>query len=75
MYGMNVHRAVIEAGEPVSGISIHLVNEEYDQGRILFQEKVAIEPHDDAESLSSKVLKLEHRFYPEVIEKYLRGKI
>ncbi len=75
MYGMNVHKAVIAAGEPISGISIHLVNEEYDEGRILFQEKVKIEPHDDAEELGKKVLKLEHRFYPEVIEKYVRGQI
>jgi len=75
MYGMNVHQAVIEAGEPESGISIHLVNEDYDKGRILFQKSISILPEDDAESLASKVLELEHRHYPEVIESYIRGQV
>jgi phosphoribosylglycinamide formyltransferase-1 len=73
MYGMNVHRAVIEAGEKESGVTIHYVNEKYDEGEIILQEKVAVSPDDTAETLQKKVLKLEHRFYAEVISKIENG--
>jgi phosphoribosylglycinamide formyltransferase 1 len=69
MYGMNVHRAVIEAGEKESGVTIHFVNENYDEGKIIFQERVEVEPNDDASSLQKKVLRLEHKYYAEVIHK------
>jgi phosphoribosylglycinamide formyltransferase-1 len=69
MYGMNVHRAVIEAGEKVSGVTIHFVNEKYDEGKIIFQKTVDITEDDNAESLQKKVLKLEHKYYSEVIRK------
>jgi phosphoribosylglycinamide formyltransferase 1 len=69
MYGMNVHRAVIEAGEKESGVTIHYVNENYDEGKIIFQEKIPLEPNDDASSLQKKVLRLEHKYYSEVIRK------
>lgn len=69
MYGMNVHIAVIESGAKESGVTIHYVNEEYDKGKIILQEKVAVEPGDTAESLQKKVLKLEHRCYAEAIRK------
>lgn len=69
MYGMNVHRAVIEAGEKVSGITIHFVNEKYDEGEIIFQKTVDVADDDDADSLQKKVLKLEHKYYSEVIHK------
>lgn len=72
MYGMNVHRAVIEAGAKQSGISIHLVNEEYDRGAILFQQSLEVHPQDTAESLAKRVLELEHRYYPQIIEEYIR---
>lgn len=68
MYGKHVHRAVLESGAAKSGITIHLVNEEYDKGRILFQEEVPISPSDTPESLSAKVQQLEHFHYPRVVE-------
>lgn len=71
MYGMNVHRAVIENKESESGITIHLIDEEYDKGAILFQTRVTIYSTDTAESLAEKVMALEHKHYAEVIEKLL----
>ena len=68
MYGMRVHESVIEAGDPESGISIHYVNADYDEGQIIFQAKCPVEPRDSAETLASKVHELEYRHYPEVIE-------
>ncbi len=68
MYGMNVHRAVKKAGEKESGLSIHYVNEEYDKGKIILQDKCKIEPSDTAEEIAAKVLKLEHKNYAKVVE-------
>ena len=68
MYGSRVHRAVIEAQEPESGISIHFVNEEYDEGAIIFQAKVGVEKKDSVEVLAQKIQQLEHRFFPKIIE-------
>lgn len=68
MYGMYVHKAVIEAKEAFSGITIHLVNEKYDEGQILFQEKIKILENESPESLSRRILILEHQFYPKVLE-------
>lgn len=69
MYGMHVHEAVIQAKEKESGISIHWVNEHYDEGAIIHQAKCAIEAQDTPESLAQKIHQLEHRDYPVVIEK------
>jgi len=71
MYGMNVHRAVKEAGELESGITIHLVDEVYDNGLHLKQAKVTLSREDDANKISKKVLALEHEFFPKIIEQYL----
>lgn len=68
MYGKHVHEAVIAAGESHSGITIHLVDDAYDHGARLFQARVKVEPNDTAEQLAARVLELEHRFYPKVIE-------
>lgn len=68
MYGMNVHKAVKEAGESESGITIHFVNEEYDKGEILYQESVKLEPSDTAEEIAKKVLSIEHKNYAKVVE-------
>ncbi len=73
MYGMNVHRAVIENGEKESGISIHYVNEKYDEGNIIFQARCSVDPHETPESLAAKVHKLEYRHFPEVIDKLLKN--
>lgn len=67
MYGMNVHKAVIEAGEKESGVTIHYVNEKYDEGKIILKEKVEVSTDDTAETLQKKVLKLEHKYYAFVI--------
>lgn len=68
MYGMNVHRAVKASGDKTSGITVHLVNEHYDEGAKLFQARVAISPDDSAEDIAKAVLQLEHQYYPQVIE-------
>ena len=72
MYGMNVHRAVKEAGETVSGMTIHFVNEHYDEGDIVFQGEVDLDPADDPEDIAAKVLALEHRHYQSVLEGLIR---
>lgn len=71
MYGKHVHSAVIEAQESESGISIHFVNEEYDEGAIIFQAKVSVEKGDSVEMLAQKIQQLEHRFFPKVIEQVI----
>lgn len=71
MYGKHVHRAVIEAQESESGISIHFVNEEYDEGAIIFQAKVSVEKGDSVEVLAKKIQQLEHRFFPKVVEQVI----
>lgn len=71
MYGEHVHQAVIQAGEKESGITIHLVDEEYDHGKTLFQAKVHVDPNDTPSSLAEKVHRLEHEHYPAVIEKWV----
>jgi phosphoribosylglycinamide formyltransferase 1 len=69
MYGMRVHEAVIAAGDPVSGITIHRVDENYDEGKIIFQAKCPVDKEDTPESLAEKIHALEYRYFPEVIEK------
>ncbi len=69
MYGHHVHEAVIANGESESGITIHYVNEAYDEGAIIFQAKYAIEPSDSAMDIAAKGQVLEHRHFPEIIEK------
>ena len=71
MYGEHVHQAVIQAGEKESGITIHLVDEEYDHGKTLFQAKIDVHPTDTPDSLAEKVHRLEHEHYPKVIEKWV----
>ncbi len=68
MYGDNVHKAVVEAKETESGITIHYVNENYDEGKIIFQEKFDVLPTDTFENVAEKIHKLEYKHYPEVIE-------
>ncbi len=70
MYGAHVHQAVIDAKEKESGISIHLVDEEYDHGKTLFQATTEVLPNETADSLAEKIHMLEHKHYPEVIRKW-----
>jgi phosphoribosylglycinamide formyltransferase-1 len=71
MYGARVHKAVLEAKEKESGISIHLVNEKYDEGKIISQHTSLISENDTAETLAQKIHQLEHVYYPIAIEKLL----
>lgn len=71
MYGSHVHEAVKANGEKESGITIHYVNEYYDEGAIIFQRKTELEPEDSAEDIAKKVLRLEHFHFPRVIEDLL----
>jgi phosphoribosylglycinamide formyltransferase 1 len=75
MFGMNVHKAVIESGAKKSGLTIHLVNEEYDKGKILFQKDVPVDENDDEFTLQKKILNLEHLYYSRVIRDIEEGKI
>ena len=69
MYGMKVHQAVIAAGDAESGITIHYVNDKYDEGDIVFQAKCVINKGDTAEMLAGKIHELEYEHFPMVIEK------
>lgn len=68
MYGMNVHRAVVENKETESGISIHFVNKKYDDGKLLFQAKCPVLENDTPEMVAQKVHELEYKHFPEIIE-------
>ncbi|WP_304142178.1 phosphoribosylglycinamide formyltransferase [Mesoflavibacter zeaxanthinifaciens] len=71
MYGMNVHKAVVENKETETGITIHYVNENYDEGAIIFQAKCKIEASDSAEDVAKKIHKLEMEHFPKVIDRLL----
>jgi phosphoribosylglycinamide formyltransferase-1 len=71
MFGEKVHQAVIMAGEKKSGITIHHVNEKYDDGAIIFQQEFLLAPDETPESLAARIHHLEYRYFPEVIEKIL----
>ncbi|MFO7612040.1 MAG: phosphoribosylglycinamide formyltransferase [Clostridia bacterium] len=75
MYGINVHKAVIEAGERESGATIHIVDENYDSGRILSQAVISIDEAESPESLSEKVLEQEHSLYVATLAKISEGGI
>jgi phosphoribosylglycinamide formyltransferase-1 len=68
MYGMFVHEAVVENRESETGITIHYVNENYDEGQIIFQARCDVLPTDAPDDVAAKVHALEYRYYPEVIE-------
>jgi phosphoribosylglycinamide formyltransferase 1 len=72
MYGMHVHRAVVEARETETGISVHLVDEEFDKGRILAQYSVKLDDADTPESVAQKVQELEHRYFPYIVEQVIK---
>ncbi len=72
MYGHFVHEAVQAAGDTESGMTIHWVDEQYDEGTILFQARCTLTSEDTPEEIARKVLVLEHRYYAEVIEKTIK---
>jgi phosphoribosylglycinamide formyltransferase-1 len=71
MYGMNVHRAVLENKETQTGITIHYVTENYDEGKFIFQEKIEVTDCKTAEEIAQKIHQLEQKFFPKVIENLL----
>lgn len=71
MYGSHVHQAVIEAGDAQSGITIHEVNEHYDEGKIIFQASCDVSADDTPETLAQRIHQLEHEHLPTQIEKFL----
>jgi len=73
MYGHFVHEAVIEAGDKESGITIHLADEIYDNGRILHQVKVPVKKDDTPDTLAARVLKQEHLLYVRILDKLIKG--
>jgi len=73
MYGTKVHEAVILAGENESGCTVHIVTEQYDEGPIVLQLRCPVFPDDTVETLSSRVLTLEHRAFPAAVQKVLVG--
>ena len=68
MYGMHVHEAVIEAGEKESGITIHYVNEHFDEGEAIFQARCEVTTDDTPETLAQKIHQLEHEHFPRIVE-------
>lgn len=69
MYGDHVHKAVVESGEKESGITIHYINENYDEGDIIFQAKCVVEENDTYQDVANKVHQLEYKHYPIILEK------
>jgi phosphoribosylglycinamide formyltransferase-1 len=72
MYGMKVHQAILDNKEKETGISIHYVNEQYDEGEIIFQKSIATENCSSPEAIAEKIHELEFQYFPQVIEKLLK---
>lgn len=75
MYGMHVHRAVLEAGDSVTGVTVHLVDQEYDRGPIVAQCEVKVMDDDNVEALAARVLEREHAFYVETLCRIVSGEL
>lgn len=75
MYGQRVHQAVIDYGVKLTGVTVHIVDEEYDHGPIVLQRAVKVLEGDDPESLSKRVLEVEHKLYPEAIRFFAEERI
>ena len=71
MYGSHVHQAVLASGAKETGITIHFVNEKYDEGAVIFQASCPVEKDDTPESIAARVHKLEYKYYPKVIEELI----
>ena len=75
MYGMHVHRAVIEYGVHWTGVTVHLVDEEYDHGPVVLQEPVPVYADDTSDELADRVREVEHRLYPEALRLFAKDRI
>jgi phosphoribosylglycinamide formyltransferase-1 len=71
MYGMHIHRAIVNNKEKETGISIHYVNENYDEGGIIFQKNVLLTDEDTPETVAEKIHELEQKYFPEIIQTIL----
>jgi len=74
-YGLNVHKAVLNANEKITGVTIHFVNEKYDEGSIICQKQISVLENDTIQSLSQRVLCLEHELYFEVVKDFCNNQI
>jgi len=74
-YGIHVHESVLAAGDTETGVTVHVVDEQYDHGRILGQTVLPVEPDDTPETLQQRVLTVEHRFYPAILGRIADGEI
>jgi phosphoribosylglycinamide formyltransferase-1 len=75
MYGMHVHEAVINSGEQMSGVTIHIVDEEYDHGPIVKQRTVPVEGDESPDTLAAKIHEIEHQLYPEVLQLFADDRV
>ena len=75
MYGDRVHAAVLASGERVSGVTVHLVDEEYDRGPVISQVEVPVMPDDTPETLAARTLAQEHILYPQTLQRIASGEI
>jgi phosphoribosylglycinamide formyltransferase-1 len=75
MYGMRVHEAVLDYGAHWSGVTVHLVDEEYDHGPIILQEPVPVYPDDTPQALADRIKTVEHRLYPEALRLFAQGRV
>lgn len=73
MYGNNVHQAVLDEDEKETGITIHYVNEKYDEGQVIFQKAIPVSANDTVKSIAEKIHELEYRHFPKVIENLLES--
>jgi len=73
MYGHHVHEAVLAAGDKESGVTVHLVDEIYDHGKVLEQVRVPVKPDDTPDTLAARVLEQEHKLYPRALNKLIKG--
>ena len=71
LYGHHVHKAVLEAGEKKSGITVHLVDEQYDHGQHLFQARCTVDENETPETLAGKIHLLEQTHFPAVVDEYI----
>ena len=75
MYGKNVHRAVLEYGCKVSGVTVHFINEKYDRGAVILQKTINVLDNDTVDSLSSRILAEEHKIYVQAIRLFAEKKL
>lgn len=73
MFGARVHAAVVSNKETETGITIHLVNEKYDEGQIIFQAKCAVDENDNTNSVAAKIHELEYEHFPNIISEYINN--